>query len=194
MSALSPGRSIWSPPPSPSGAEGEEGLRIVVSPVQLAAMLQGESIGEQETASGRMWNRGFATIQIVCGAVELVGAGFALAAPEPTGLTKVGGYLLGANGLDNAGTGFVTLWTGNQHTTITAQAANGALRLLGANANTADTTSLIIDMMVPMVASDGLSALRAFKVEKGVIDLAAEEAAGGHTILKHVGKSEAFLR
>ncbi len=49
------------------------------------------------------------------------------------------------------------------------------------------------DVAIPVLAS-GIGALRVIAVRRGTIDLAAEEAAGGHTILKHVGRTEAQLR
>ena len=49
------------------------------------------------------------------------------------------------------------------------------------------------DLAMPLLAS-GIGALRVLAVRRGAIGLAAEEASGGHTILKHIGQTEAQLR
>jgi hypothetical protein len=44
------------------------------------------------------------------------------------------------------------------------------------------------------MAAGFVGALRAWAVRRGVLSLAAEEAAGGHTLARHVGRTEAQLR
>jgi len=134
----------------------EDGLSIVLSPVQLAAVLQGGSLSPPETATGRLMNRVFGGLQMVGGAFELVGSAALFLAPEPTMVTKAGGVVLGANGVDNTGTGAVQLWTGQQQTTLTAQAAAAAARSLGCDPGTADTVGMVMDIAVPLIAAAGL--------------------------------------
>jgi len=49
----------------------EEGIRLVLSPVQMAAVLTNESLSEAETLTNRLWGG----LRVVGGLVELVGAG-----------------------------------------------------------------------------------------------------------------------
>ncbi|GGF20387.1 hypothetical protein GCM10011611_28000 [Aliidongia dinghuensis] len=177
-----------------SDTDGDDGLTIVLSPVQLAAVMQGRSISANETSGGRFLSRLFGGLQMIGGAIELVGAAGLFLAPEPTALTKAGGAVLGANGVDNTATGAFELWTGRSYSTLTERAARAAARSLGCDPDTAETVGIVVDIAVPVVAAAGLGAARALAVREGMIDLKAEEAAGGHTIARHVGKDEAFLR
>ena len=174
--------------------DGDDGLSIVLSPVQLAAVMQGQSISLAEGTTGNFLSRVFGGLEMVGGAIELVGAAGLLLAPEPTAVTKVGGVALGANGVDNTVTGAIELWTGRATSTLTEKAAAAAARSLGCDPDTADKVGLAVDIAVPMVTAFGLGAARVMAIRGGMIDLAAEEAAGGHTIARHVGKNEAFLR
>ena len=171
----------------------DEGMKLVFTPVQLYAIMHGETISAPETWSGRLFTRVFGGAQMLFGADELAGAAGLFASPEPTMLTKAGGVVLGANGLDNAGTGAYELWTGHDRATLTAQAAEAAARALGANPDTAHIVGIVVDIAVPVIVAGGLGAARALSVRRGLIDLAEEEAAGGHTIAKHVAKDDAFL-
>lgn len=179
---------------SVDATDGDDGLSIVLSPVQLAAVMQGQSISLAEGMTGNFLSRVFGALELVGGAIELVGAAGLLLAPEPTTATKVGGVALGANGVDNAVAGAIELWTGRATSTLTERAAAAAARSLGCDPDTADEVGLAVDIAVPVVAAFGLGAARVMAIRAGTIDLAAEEAAGGHTIARHVGKSEAFLR
>ena len=80
-----------------SAATGDGGdLEIVLSPIQLASILEKNTIGEAETTTNRLWGG----VKILGGAIELVGAAALLAVPEPTMVTKVGGVVLAAHGSD----------------------------------------------------------------------------------------------
>ena len=75
-----------------------DGLRIVLSPPQLAAILTEASISENETLANRLWGG----LWVAAGVVELLGAGVLCAVPEPTLLTKAGCVVFGLHGVDNA--------------------------------------------------------------------------------------------
>lgn len=167
----------------------DDGMTIVLSPVQLAAVLEGATLDEKTSNSNRLWGG----LQVVGGAIELVGAAALLLTPEPTMVTKVGGGVLGAHGADTISTGLRQLWSGRPETTLTAQAAEAAARSLGVDPETAGTVGMTVDIAVPLVAGFA-GALRALSIRAGRISLVAEEAAGGHTIARHVGLSEAQLR
>lgn len=169
--------------------EAEAGLQIVLTPIQLAAVLAGETVESEPSLSSRLWGIG----KLVGGALELVGAGGLLLAPEPTALTKVAGAALGVHGLDTSTSALRQIATGKDTSTLTAESAKALSAALGADPKTAEMIGLGADIAIPLLAG-GVGALRALAVRRGTISLAAEEAAGGHTILKHVGKTEAQLR
>jgi hypothetical protein len=181
------------PLPASAAASDGDGLRIVLTPLQLAALMRGETITQPETAGNHLFTRLIGGAELIGGALELAGAAGLFLTPEPTMLTKGGGVILGANGLDNAGTGFYQLWTGSARTTLTQQGAAAAARLMGASPGTANTVGIVLDIAVPLVVAGGIGAVRALSIRGGLIDLAAEEAAGGHTIARHVAKDDAFL-
>jgi hypothetical protein len=151
------------------------------------------SISLSENLAGRLTTQLFGGLEIVGGAIELVGAAGLLLAPDPTTATKVGGAILGANGVDNAVAGGIALWTGRPRSTLTARGAAAAARSLGLDAGSADTAGIVLDIAVPLVTAGVLGAARAIAVRSGIIDLVVEEAAGGHTIAEHVGKDIKYL-
>jgi hypothetical protein len=173
----------------------DEGITVILSPVQMAAIISGQSITEQETVSNRLWGG----LKLVGGALEMVGAGALWLAPEPTMLTKAGGTVLGAHGADTISTGFWQLWTGQQQRTLTDQAAEALALRLGASPETAGQVGTGVDIAVPLVVSLGIGAARIAAIRVGRISLLEHEAAagsrlGGHTLLKHVEQSETALR
>lgn len=173
----------------------DEGLTIAISPVQLAAILSGQTINEGETRTNRLWGG----LTLIGGSLEMVGAAALLLAPEPTMATKVGGAALAVHGSDTVSTGFWQLWTGQPQRTLTDQAAAALARRLGADPATADKIGTGVDIAVPIVVTLGVGAARIAAVRYGRISLAEHEAAagsrlGGHTILKHIGKTEPELR
>jgi hypothetical protein len=169
--------------------ETEDGLQIVLSPLQLSAVLQNESIEQSSALTNRFWGGA----SIVIGAMEMQGAAALLLVPEPTLVTKVGGGALALHGSDTAAAGWVQLITGRTRTTLTAQAASAAARALGADPDAASAVGMAVDLAVPAAAGFA-GVARAIAIRRGAVSLAAEEAAGGHTILKHVGRTEEELR
>src|SRR5262245_5451956 len=167
----------------------DEGLEIVVTPVQLAAILENDSVEESSSMSNRLW--GAATL--AGGAIELIGAAALLLTPEPTMITKIAGGTLGAHGLDTSSTGIMQIVSGRTRTTLTSRAAAAAATALGAEPETAARVGIAIDIAVPLIAGFA-GAARALAIRRGAISLAAEEAAGGHTIARHVARTEAQLR
>lgn len=167
----------------------DEGIEIVLTPIQLAAILENETLEESSSLSNRLW--GAATL--AGGAIELVGAGVLLLAPEPTTITKIAGGTLGVHGLDTASSGIMQIVSGRTRTTLTSQAVTAAAEALGADPDTAATVGMAIDIAVPLIAGFA-GAARAIAIRRGAISLVAEETAGGHTIARHVGRTEAQLR
>lgn len=172
----------------------EESLQIVLTPVQLAKIFTGKDMGESETLSTRLWGGA----QALLGVVEAVGAGALLLTPEPTMLTKAGGAALGASALDQIQAGARQLWTGRRAETLTFEATRRAASGLGANPEVAATVGRTFDIAVPVALSVGLGAARIIAIRSGRITLIEHEAVagsrvGGHTILEHVGKTDAEL-
>ncbi len=175
--------------------QSEDGLVIAVSAVQLAAVLEGETVEQ----SGTVGNRVIGALRLLGCAAEGVTAGALLAAPEPTMLTKVGGGALAFHAADQCTTGGRQIWTGFDERSLTERGASGLARRLGANHSTAQNIGMATDFLVPLGGAMLAGAVRAAAIRSGRISLAQHEAQvgsrlGGHTIAKHVGKDEAFLR
>lgn len=166
------------------------GISIILSPVQLAAVLEGQTVSDTETRTNRLWG----AVTLIGGAIELVGSAALLLTPEPTMVTKVAGGALAVHGSDTVSTGLRQIWTGRRQTTLTAETAAAACRSLGCDPETAGKVGTAVDIMVPLAAAAGVGAARIMAVRAGTIDLMAEEASGGHTIAEHIGKTEAELR
>lgn len=167
----------------------EIGLSIALSPIQLAAVLDGTTLSREDNANPRFW----ASVQLLGGALELVGAAALILVPEPTMATKVGGGALAVHGSDTISTALQQLFTGRTQTTITARTAELAARSLGVDPRHASTVGAVVDMAIPFAAGFA-GAARITAVRRGSISLAAEERAGGHTIEWHVELTEARLR
>ncbi len=175
--------------------QDEEGARVVLSSVQLAAVLTQESISESATLSNRMWGG----LKLVGGVLELAGAGVLCVAPEPTMVSKAGCVILGAHGGDTTGTGLRQIWTGRDSQSLTHMGTAALARALGADPKTASNIGLAVDIAVPLGMALLVGAARVAAVRAGRINLIQHEAVavggvGGHTLLKHVGRTEAQLR
>jgi hypothetical protein len=164
-------------------------LEIVLSPMQLAAVLEGTDLNEAETRA----NRFYGALQMVGGALELVGAAALLLVPEPTMVTKVAGGVLTVHGSDTAAAGLHQLISGRPQTTLTFQAAEAAARAMGMDPSGAIKVGMAVDIGVPLVAGFA-GAARVAAIRRGTINLLSEEAQGGHTIARHVARTEAQLQ
>lgn len=173
----------------------DEGLTVALTPVQLAAVLQGEDLSESDMLSNRIWGG----VNVVFGVFELIGAGALLLAPEPTMATKVGGAALGVHGTDTFQSGLRQAWSGRTEQSYTHKSAAALAIALGADEDTAHKIGTGIDVAVPLVVTAGVGAARILAIRGGRIALVEHEAVagartGGHTIARHVGKTEAELR
>jgi hypothetical protein len=120
-------------------------------------------------------------------------AGTRILTPEPTTITKIAGGALAIHGSDTASTAVVQIVTGRTRTTLTSQAAAAAAEALGTDANTAKTVGMAVDIAVPLAAGF-VGAARAVAIRRGALSLASEESAGGHTIARHVARTEEQLQ
>ncbi|QCP52377.1 hypothetical protein FAZ95_24675 [Trinickia violacea] len=170
-------------------------MRVVLSPVQLAAVLSRGSLSQEATLSNRLWGG----LQIVGGVLEMVGAGALCVLPEPTMASKAGCVVFGVHGSDTAATGIRQVWTGQDTATLTQQGTSKLAETLRASPDMAGNIGLSVDIGVSFGVAGALKAVRASSVTLGRINLVRHEAIrgsriGGHTLEKHVGQTEAQLR
>jgi hypothetical protein len=172
-----------------------DGVRVVLSAPQLAAVLSRQSISQAEMMSNRLWDG----LQILGGVLEMAGASVLCVAPEPTGLSKVGCVAFGVHGADTAAAGIHQIWTGFDTATLTYQGASKLAEVMKAPPEMADHIGLSLDLGVSFGVAGMMKAARVSSVRMGRISLMQHEAMpgsriGGHTLLKHVGKTEAQMR
>lgn len=175
--------------------EDEKGIRIALSPVQMSAVLSNKNVSEGETATNRIYGG----LGLAGGVVEMFGAGAMCIVPEPTMLTKAGCVFVGTHSLDTIQTNVRQIWTGRKTDTDTYNSAVMLAEELGADKKTAMNVGLTVDIAIPMAFAFAVSAERVIAVRSGRLKIAEHEslsgrAPGGHTIERHVGKTEAELR
>ncbi|HEU0044719.1 RNase A-like domain-containing protein [Sphingomonas sp.] len=166
----------------------EDGLRIVPTPPQLAAVLANGTLEQPSFAA-----RGWGAARAIFGAVEVLGGGAMLVVPEPTMVTKVGGGALAVHGIDGFQAGVRQAISGLGTDSMTSDATTALAERLGVDPATAERIGDGVDILVPLAVSGGLAAARVAAIRGGRLSLAAQEAAGGHTIARHVGRTEAQL-
>jgi hypothetical protein len=164
-----------------------EGLQVVMSPVQLAAVLSDKTITKADT----MQNRLLGGLDVAMSIVELAGATVLCAAPDPTGLTKAACVVVGAHSMDGLKTSIEQTITGRDTRSAAYRLVVDMARKFGADEDTALNIGLTVDIAVPMAFGLTLSAARVAYVRAGTFKLAEHEAvkgikAGGHTVAKHI--------
>lgn len=172
----------------------DDGIKVVMSPVQLAATLSDKSVTEGETLSNRLYGG----LGLIMGTLELAGATALCIAPEPTGLTKAACVIVGAHSMDSINTAADQVLSGKNVRSATYRAAVEMAKQFGADDDTAWKVGLTIDVAVPIAFSLGLGAARVASIRVGRIKLIQHESVtglkpGGHAILKHVGKTQEEL-
>jgi len=136
------------------------------------------------------YDRPLGLLQAAGGVGEAVLGGVLLAAPEPTGLTKVGGVVVGLHGLDDIQAGLRTAWTDHPTQTVTQQAATSGAQALGANPGAAVVIGAVVDGGLGMANPEG----GAGKVVRGAVELSEAERAtqaGGEAARGVEGSTEA---
>lgn len=172
----------------------DDGIKVVMSPVQLAAALSDKSVTEGETLSNRLYGG----LGLIMGTLELAGATALCIAPEPTGLTKAACIIVGAHSMDSINTAADQVLSGKNVRSATYRAAAEMAKQFGADDDTAWKVGLTVDVAVPIAFSLGLGAARVASIRVGRIKLIQHESVtglkpGGHAILKHVGKTQEEL-
>jgi hypothetical protein len=161
-------------------------------------------------------NRVSAGIQLVFGAAQGVGGALLLLAPEPTMVTKVGGSILIAHAADTMQAAVRQLFSGRPINDLTTTGAAWAARRAGASEKSAQRIGVVMDVAVPFAAGGFIQgAERIVAIRAGRIAITSEEAVagkagrisldleeedkvlgreGGHTIERHLNKTDAELR
>jgi len=178
-----------------SGADNEESVKVVLSAPQLAAVLSRQSISHTEMLTNRLWGG----LEVVGGVLEMVGAAALCVLPEPTMASKAGCIVFGVHGSDTVAAGLRQIWTGGDTATLTRQGTTKLAEAMKASPDMANNIGLSLDIAVPFGFAGSIKAARAARITMGRINLHMHEAKagsqiGGHTILKHVGRTEAQLR
>jgi len=170
------------------------GISIVMSPVQLAAVLSDKTVTEAETLSNRL----LGGLGVLLGGVEMAGAATLCIAPEPTGLTKAGCVVVGAHSLDTVHSAAQQMISGRDTRSATYQLAVNAARQLGADEDTALKIGMTVDIAVPVGFAAAIGAVRVAAIRAGRVRLIEHESVnglkpGGHTLANHVGKTDSEL-
>ncbi|MDF0606628.1 hypothetical protein HZU77_013340 [Neisseriaceae bacterium TC5R-5] len=173
-----------------SQANENDGIRIIFSAPQLAAALSRQTISRGEMLSNRFWG----SLELAGGVLELVGAGALCVAPEPTGLSKAGCVVFGAHGADMAATGARKVWTGQDSATLTQQGVTKLAETMKVDPSQASNIGLSVEMAVPIGLAGMIKAARVASVIGGRISLLEHEAMGGHTLARHINRTEKQLR
>jgi len=86
----------------------------------------------------RITTRAVGALQVVGGTMEATAGAAGILTPEPTGLTKVGGFILFVHGADVASTGLRVLITGEYDSTMTHKAVSQAAQAVGVEPHNAE--------------------------------------------------------
>jgi hypothetical protein len=168
---------------------------VVLSVPQLAAVSARGSISQTEMLTNRLWGG----LQVVGGVLEMAGAAALCVLPEPTMASKAGCIVFGVHGSDTAAAGLRQVWTARDTATLTQRGTVKLAETMKASPDMANSIGLSLDMIVPFGFAGSIRAARVARVTMGRINLKMHEGKagsrlGGHTILKHVGRTEAQLR
>lgn len=165
----------------------DDGLSIVMSPVQLAAVLSDKSVTEGETLSNRLYGG----LDLLAGILELAGSRALCMTPAGRVFTAAC-VIVGAHSMDTIQASINQIRTGINTRTATYRLAVETAKNFGADDETAWNVGMAVDVGVPIGFSLALGAARIASIRIGRIKLIEHESAtgfkpGGHTIAKHVG-------
>ena len=176
--------------------EGE--FSVVISQVQMAAILERESLSATEIATNRI----FGGLRIVGGIIELGGAGVLCAIPEPTMITKVGCAAMGIHAADQLAAGSAQLLTGLTVDSYAYKSGQAMANGLGASAQVGQGMGLAMEFAVPLSVANLYNAFRVSSIRAGRMTLnvserplhAPKSLGGGHAYSVHVDKPLEFLQ
>jgi len=162
-----------------------DGVHVVLSTAQLAALLSQQTLSQGEILSNRLWGG----LQIVGGVLEMAGAGVLCALPEP--LSKAGCIAFGVHGADAAATGIRQVWTGRDTATLVNRGAIKLAETMKIPPDQAGNIGLSLDIAVPFGIIGMTKAVRVTHITMGRLHLARHErmvrgGPGGHTLEKQL--------
>lgn len=176
--------------------QDDEGLKVVLSPAQLVAVMNRYNITDEET----IFNRLMGDVDVAFAILEYIGAGILCLAPEPTGATKFGCVVVAGIASDTMARGLRQKWSGRVEESALEYTIETLAKQGGLNQDNADLLVLGVTVGVPMAFGSPHGATRVARVQRGRIRLNRHEALlsnphlGGHTLREHIGKTEAWLR
>lgn len=154
-------------------------------------MLDYHTVSEAEAFGNRL----LGGLELALGTVELVGAAALCVVPEPTMLTKAACVVTGAHSLDNINAAANRILTGHDTRTATFRLTEKLAKEAGAGDSTAMYIGLTVDAAVPAAAGLAWGVSRIKYVRAGTPKIVYEgvKKIGGHTIRKHVAKTDEEL-
>ncbi|ARJ43161.1 hypothetical protein B1H58_14735 [Pantoea alhagi] len=166
-------------------------LQFAISPVQLAGVLDYHTVSEADALSNRL----LGGLELALGTVELMGATALCLAPDPTLLTKAACVVTGTHSLDSINAAANRILTGYDTRTATFQLTEKLAKEAGASDSTAMYIGLTADIGVPSAAglAWGVSRIKYVRAGTPKIEHEGIKKIGGHTIRKHVAKTDEEL-
>ncbi|MET0390343.1 MAG: hypothetical protein ABW321_30505, partial [Polyangiales bacterium] len=113
----------------------------------------------QDVFLGCGLTRVLAAVQLLSGGIEIIVAGGALLAPEPTGATKVLGAVVLLHGIDTLQASVRTVISCDRTATVTQTGAESIAKYAGASPRTAETIGIVTDVGVGVGGSFAVGAL-----------------------------------
>jgi hypothetical protein len=139
--------------------------------------LQENKFGLGIELEGKELQNFLGALRAIGGAVQVAGGAALLAAPEPTGLTKVGGVIAVGHGIDDFQAGVRQLITGESTESATHTVTKSAAQAMGANEKTADKIAIGTDIGLGFVGgtgavAKGVETIQIAKTEKALTEMA----------------------
>ena len=132
--------------------------------------------------------RALAAVQLIGGGLEVIIAGGALLAPEPTGATKIVGAVVLLHGVDTMQASVRSLLTCDRTATVTQVGATSVARFAGASPRTAQTIGVVTDVGVGLGGSFAVGALSRVPAGAGqLVHLTSAENAAAIQVQQKLG-------
>lgn len=126
--------------------------------------------------------RALAAVQLIGGGLEIIVAGGALLAPEPTGATKVIGTMVMLHGADTLQASVRSLLTCDRTATVTQVGATAVAQFAGASPKTAQVIGVVTDVGIGVGGSFALGTLS--RVAPGAAQLVHLTSADSATAIR----------
>ncbi|HKU39421.1 MAG TPA: hypothetical protein VJR89_14785 [Polyangiales bacterium] len=131
--------------------------------------------------------RALAAIQLIGGGLEVIVAGGALLAPEPTGATKVIGTVVLLHGVDTLQASVRTLLSCDRTATVTQVGATSVARFAGASPRTAQTIGIVTDVGIGAGGSLAVGTLSRLAPASQLVHLTSADSAAAIRVSQTLG-------